>query len=327
MDDEALRRLLGDELAAQDGVVSRRQLEDHGALPHDLKRWVRRRLLSPIHRGVFVDHTGALSDGQCAWAAVLACGPGAALCLVGRPGPLLHVAIDASRRVVAPAGVRLHRLRDLQSQVRWSASPPRLLPECDVLLGIDLAGDEEEVVRLLSDAVRTRVTTAARLRVAVAGRTRLRHRRLVLAVLDDVERGTHSVLEHRYLRDIERAHGLPTGTWQQRRTVEGRVEYSDVRYEPFTFGVELDGRTGHEGWDAENRDARRDLDQAAEGWATVRLRHRQVFRDACITAVRLGRLLQARGWEGEPRPCGPACAVTAESLVRPVDQRLHDEAG
>lgn len=327
MDDPTLRRLMCDELAPQDGVVSRRQLHEHGARPHDLKRWVRRRLLSPVHAGVFVDHTGPLSDSQRAWAAVLACGPGAALCLLGRPGPLVHVAIDASRRVVAPSGVRLHRIRGLEEQVRWSASPPRLLAEHDVLLAVGLAADEEEVVRLLSDAVRTRVTTAARLRAAVGTRGRLRHRRLVLAVLDDVERGTHSVLEHRYLRDVERAHGLPAGTWQQRRSVDGRTEYADVRYEPFRVGVELDGRTGHEGWDAEARDARRDLDQAAEGWIPVRLRHRQVFRDACATAVRLGRLLQARGWEGTPTPCGPGCVVIVEALVHPVDQDLHDQAG
>lgn len=327
MDDQALHRLLRDELSAQDGVVARRQLHEHGAAPHDLKRWVRRRLLSPVHPGVFVHHTGPLSDAQRSWAAVLACGPGAALCLVARPGPLVHVAIDASRRVVPPSDVRLHRVRDLSSLVRWSASPPRLLPEHDVLLAVDLADDEEEVVRLLSDAVRTRITTVDRIRRAGSSRHRLRHRRLVLAVLDDVERGTHSVLEHRYLRDVERAHGLPTGTWQQRRRVDGRTEYSDVDYEPFTVTVELDGRAGHEGWDAENRDARRDLDRAAEGWATVRLRHRQVFRDACATAGRLGRLLQARGWEGEPRACGPGCAVSVEFLVRPVDQGLHDEAG
>lgn len=326
MDDRALAALLRDELAAQDGVVTWHQLVEHGARQHDRERWVRRRLLVPVHRAVYVAHTGPLTDSQRAWAAVLACGPRAALCLVGRPGPLVHVAIDASRRVVAPAGVRLHRLRDLEAQVRWTASPPRLLPEHDVLLGVGMAADEEEVVRLLSDAVRTRLTTAARLREVVGARARLKHRRLVLAVLDDVERGTHSVLEHRYLRDVERAHGLPTGTWQQRRSVDGRTEYADVRYEPYRVGVELDGRAGHEGWDPENRDARRDLDQAAEGWATVRLRHRQVFREACSTAVRLGTLLQTRGWEAGPRPCGPGCEVVAERRKRSAGD-LHDEAG
>lgn len=312
MDDSTLSLLLREELAHQEGVVSRRQLQQRGARPHDLKRWVRRRLLTPVHPGVFVDHTGPLADGQRAWAAVLACGPAAALCLVDRPGPVVHVVVDAARRVEAPPGVRVHRVRGLEAQVRWAASPPRLRPEHDVLLAIDLAGDEEEVVRLLTDAVRSRSTTAGRLREVVGARARLRHRQLVLAVLDDVERGTHSVLEHRYLRDVERAHGLPAATWQQRRVVDGRTEYADARYEEFGVGVELDGRTGHEGWDAENRDARRDLDQAAEGWVQVRLRHRQVFRDACVTAVRLGTLLQSRGWEGEPRPCGPGC---------------HDQAG
>jgi len=317
MDDRTLAALLRDELAHQDGVVAWHQLVERGARQHDRERWVRRRLLVPVHRAVYVAHTGPLTESQRTWAAVLACGPRAALCLVGRPGPLVHVAVDATRRIAAPEGVRLHRVRGLEARVRWSASPPRLLPEHDVLLGVGLAEDEEEVVRLLSDAVRTRLTTATRLREVVQARGRLRHRALVLAVLDDVERGTHSVLEHRYLRDVERAHGLPTGTWQRRRSVDGRTEYSDVDYEPFTVTVELDGRAGHEGWDAQNRDARRDLDQAVAGWVPVRLRHRQVFRDACVTAVRLGRLLQTRGWEGAPGPCGPGCAVAVERPERP----------
>lgn len=323
MDDRDLAELIRDELAHQDGVATWPQLVAHGARQHDRERWVRRRLLVPVHRAVYVAHTGPLTDSQRLWAAVLACGPGAALCLIGRPGPLVHVAIDATRRIAAPAGVRLHRVRDLDVRVRWSASPPRLRPQHDVLLGVALAVDEEEVVRVISDAVRTRVTTAARLREVVGVRRRLRHRRLVLAVLDDVERGIHSVLERRYLRHVERAHGPPPGTWQQRRRVDGRTEYADVDYEPFTVTVELDGRAGHEGWDAENRDARRDLDQAAEGWRTVRLRHRQVFREVCGTAVRLGRLLRTRGWEGAPRPCGPGCAVDAAR----ADGGLRDEAG
>ena len=325
MDDPTLRRLLAD-LAHQDGVVTHRQLIEGGAEPHDVRRWVRARLLSPVHRGVHVDHTGPLTPRQREWVAVLACGAGAAVCLLGAPGPLVHVAIDASRRVVAPPGVRLHRVRGLAKQVR-STSPPRLAPEHDALLAIDLTATEDEVVRILTDAVRTRATTTARLRAATASRSRLRHRRLVLAALDDVERGTQSVLEHRYLRDVERAHQLPAATWQQRRRVGGRTEYADAAYERQQVLVELDGRTTHTGWDAENRDARRDLDQAAAGHVTVRLRHRQVLAEPCATAVRLARLLRSRGWTGAPRPCGPRCDVIAETWSHQAATGLHDEAG
>ena len=200
MDDDALTRLLRDDLARQDGVVARRQLEASGAQRHDLQRWVRRRLLAPVHRGVLVDHTGPLTERQRQWAAVLACGPHAALCLLDAPGPVVHVAVDSSRRVSPPPGVRLHRVRGLDQRVRWSASPPRVLPEHDVLLAIDHAVDEDEVVRLLTGAVGSRSTTVPRIRGAIGTLPRLRRRRLVLEVLDDVERGTHSVLERRYTK-------------------------------------------------------------------------------------------------------------------------------
>lgn len=331
MDDDALRRLLRDDLACQDGVVARRQLEAAGAQRHDLQRWVRRRLLTPVHRGVLVDHTGPLTPRQRQWAGVLACGPDAALCLLDVPGPLVHVAVDTTRRVTPPPGVRLHRVGALAERVRWSASPPRVLPEHDVLLAVGFATEEDEVVRLLTGAVGDRSTTAARIRAAVASYPRLRQRRLVLAVLDDVERGTQSVLERRYLRDVERAHGLPAATWQRRRLVAGRTEYADATYAPQQVSVEIDGRAAHEGWDAENRDGRRDLDQAAAGWTTVRLRSRQVMRDACETAARLAALLQARGWSGSPRPCGPGCPVpspqVAEDPVHPMHRILRDDAG
>jgi hypothetical protein len=139
---------------------------------------------------------------------------------------------------------------------------------------------------------------------------------LVLALLDDVESGTHSVLGHRYRTRVERAHGLPVSAWQRRRVVTGsgvaRTEYADAHYDGFDLDVELDGRTAHEGWDAENADAQRDLDRAAAGGATLRLRHRQVLTRPCDTATRVAAVLQRRGWAGAPVPCGADCSVPAE---------------
>lgn len=318
MDEPELSTLLADELAAQDLVVTRRQLAAAGARPHDLKRFVRRRLLVPVHTGVYLAHTGPPTWRQRTWVAVLACSPGAALCWRSWEEPKradaaeqpVHVAVDSERRIAAPAGVRLHRVPRLAEQVRWSASPPRLAPEADLLLRLERAEDETAVVRLLTDAVRGRSTTAARVRATLAARPRLKRRDLVIALLDDVKQGTHSVLEHRYLTHVERAHGLPTAVWQRRRSVGGRTEYADARYEEFGIGVELDGRAGHDGWDAENADAERDLDQAVAGELTVRLRHRQVYGGACRTAHRLGTLLQTRGWAGRTTSCGAGCGPT-----------------
>ena len=59
------------ELALQDGMVSRRQLLAAGGRPHDLDRMLRRRELSRILPGVFVDHTGVPTWHQRAWCGVL----------------------------------------------------------------------------------------------------------------------------------------------------------------------------------------------------------------------------------------------------------------
>jgi hypothetical protein len=67
MELEAVRR----ELALQDGVVCRRQLMAAGCAPADLERMLRRRELTRVLPGVFVDHTGVPTWHQRAWAGVL----------------------------------------------------------------------------------------------------------------------------------------------------------------------------------------------------------------------------------------------------------------
>ena len=55
-------------LAVQSGVVARRQALAAGLTEHDLRRLVRRRELTPYHRGVLLDHTGDPTWVQRGWA-------------------------------------------------------------------------------------------------------------------------------------------------------------------------------------------------------------------------------------------------------------------
>ena len=309
MDEVGVRRLL----RSQDGVVARRQLLELDGHDHDLERMLRRKELATVHAGVYVDHTGVLSPRQRAWAAVLVAAP-AALCresVLDLSHQPVHVAIDSSRRVRAPEGVVVHRVARLEERALWNLSPPRMRVEDAVLDLVERAGSEADLVGLLAEAVNDRLTTAARLRAFVGERQRLRRRRLVLAVLDDVEAGACSVLEQGYLTRVERAHGLPRGVRQQLRRTASGVEYRDVEYDGLGLVVELDGRLGHEGWAAGGRDADRDLDDRAAGRETVPLRHQQVFGTPCRTASRIAAVLQRRGWTGSPRSCGPECALAA----------------
>ena len=301
------------EMKQHDGVVTRAQLRAAGLCRPDIDRLVRRKGLRQVHTRVFIDHTGPLTYDQRIWAAVLALEP-AAICgpTLLSPDPeaaQIHVAIDESRRLVAPDGVRVHRVRRLDAVAQWKAAPPRMRREDAVLMLVDEAETELEVIRLITDAARDRRIGAGRLREAERRRSRLARRHLVRALLDDVSAGVESVLEHAYLTRVERAHGLPLATRQVVRRTAGGKEYRDVEYDEFAFVVELDGRIGHDSFDAQSRDAGRDLADLLEDRLVARLRWRQVFEAPCGTAASLARLLQKRGWQGSPTPCGPGCPV------------------
>jgi hypothetical protein len=303
-------------LDLQAGVVARRQVVAAGLSDNDVRRMLRRREWVVVHPGVYVAHTGPLTWIQRAWAAVLAVAP-AALChasamraIDGKGGRYgeecpIHVAIARERDATAPRGVVLHRLGDFESKILANTSPPRQRPEHAVLDMAAEAANELDAIATLADAVRARVTTAAKMRTALDSRTRIRRRRFLAAVLDDIAAGTCSVLEHGYLTRVERAHGLPSASRQLHESAKGSV-YRDVYYELFGFLVELDGRLGHVSVRDRGVDLDRDLDAALEDRQTVRLGWVQVFSRACITAPKLGALLNRRGWSESATPC-PGC--------------------
>lgn len=239
----------------------------------------------------------------------------AALCLQSAmpspdPDGPIHVAIDADRRMADIDGVRIHRVCNLSASVQWNLGPPRVRFEDTVLELAHRARGRCDVIGILTDAVNRRRTTPGRLRDALRRRSRTRRRRWIIRLLDDLERGTCSVLEHGYLTRVERAHGLPRASRQRVRESEKGREYRDVDYDEFGLVVELDGRTGHDSWAAGARDADRDLDDHAAGREVVRLRWAQVFDRSCRTAGRIALILRRRGWTGTPRRCGPDCSMT-----------------
>ena len=265
-----------------------------------------------VHPGVYVDHTGALSWRQRAWAAVLACGEAA---LWGRSalhvedgcgdedGPI-QVAVARHRRVVAPPGVRVVRRVRLDERVHWGRQPPRQRYD-DAVVDVALAAaDPTAALAVLASAVQRRRTTAARLRANLLARPRVAGDRWWLCgVLGDIGSGASSVLEHGYLEKVERAHGLPASRRQLATQGPAGRTYRDVSYDDLL--VELDGRLFHDNAAQRDADFERDLDAAVAGRDTRRLTYAQVFDRPCTTAGKVARLLAQRGWSGQPRRCGP----------------------
>jgi hypothetical protein len=212
------------------------------------------------------------------------------------------VAVDRSRRVTCPRGVRVVHVVDLHERVHWNLGPPRVRFEEAVLDQAAAARTELDAVAVVADAVQRRRTTADRLLEALDRRRRIGRRRFLASVLADVRDGTHSVLEHGYLVRVERAHGLPRGE----RQASGDGRYRDVRYAAHATDVELDGRLFHDDARSRDDDLDRDLDAVVDGRLTVRLGWGQVFGRPCRTAERVGAILRARGWTGSLRRC-PDC--------------------
>lgn len=313
---------VADLLARQDGVVTRRQLLDAELTQAQLDTLLRRRALVVAHPGVYLSHTGTPTWSQRSWAAILYAGRSAlhldsALHRPGKdtsPKGDIHVAVDWTRRVAPQPGIRIHRVRELEDQVRWNLSPPRVRLEVAAVAAAHHAPDELAAISALAAVVGARRTVAGRLRLEIERRGRLRRRGLLTDLLADLERGTHSVLEHGYLTRVLRPHGLPEPTSQQEALGAGATrQYRDVAHADVKLHVELDGRL-HDETDVRDDDADRDLDDLARGLVTPRLRYRQVFATPCRTASRLAVLFAARGWDGTPRSCGaPDCVVSGEA--------------
>lgn len=304
---------LSDLLERQSGVVSRAQLADLDVARRTLDKMLRKRELVPIHPGVYVNHTGRPTRDQEAIAAVLYAGRAclhleAALDRPRDSGPI-QVAIDASRRVRPQPGISIHRVVDLEEKVRWNLTPPRVRPEIAALEIAHRAEDDLAAIAALTNVVGARKTTAQRLGAAMADRSRLRRRALLTSLVDDLEAGTHSVLEHGFLDRVIRPHGLPEPSARQSPVSGARGrEYRDVAFAELEMFVELDSRW-HDTDAASSRDADRDLDDLAQGHLTPRLRYTQVFGTPCRTADRLASIFARRGWSGTATPCSSRCPV------------------
>jgi very-short-patch-repair endonuclease len=137
-------------------------------------------------------------------------------------------------------------------------------------------------------------------------RKKVRWRGELSEAFADVDAGAHSVLEYRYMRYVERAHGLPRARRQVPASMREGTIHRDVLYREYGVAVELDGRAHHPG-DLRWQDLRRDNAAAADGIITLRYGWADVARRPCEVAVQVSAVLRRRGWPGRPRPCGPSC--------------------
>ncbi|MDN5804987.1 MAG: hypothetical protein L0H26_10465, partial [Microlunatus sp.] len=232
----------------QGGVLSAEQVKLLDFSLRSTERMVNQRNWSRLATGVYYVGAGRPAWLGLAWAGVLLGGADARLgfeaaghlwSLVEQPPRTITVLVPRGRQVTKrDLWVFRSEVAGMRSECS-PGSPPRTTIE-DTVVDLCDQAEPRDLVGLLSTAVQGRRTTARRIRECVEARPKVRHRRLLLRMLADVAEGAESPLEVRYLRDVERAHGLPRAR-RQTRSSRGD-EIRDMLYAEFAIIVELDGR-------------------------------------------------------------------------------------
>ncbi|GAA4636067.1 hypothetical protein GCM10023196_084350 [Actinoallomurus vinaceus] len=306
-------------LARQHGVIARWQALACGLTDEGLRARVSGGRWQRVSRGVYAAFSGPLPRESVLWAAVLRAGSGAVLShrtaaelygLVDDVRDPIHVTVARGRNVLPIPGVRVHYSARVDDARHPARLPPRTTVEETVIDLAVSAHDLDEAMAWPARACQRRRTTPDRLLSALAKRQKVRRRTELVAALADVDDGASTLLEIRFVRDVERAHGLPAGTKQVRLLRGGRVTYEDARSEAYGVVIELDGVAAHP-FAERHRDMRRDNAVVRAGRAPLRYGWGDVTARPCLVAAEIADVYRARGWTGVPRPCGPGCVLEA----------------
>lgn len=209
---------------AQSGVLSRSQLGALGWTQAHIERSIRAGRWARYGDQAVAVHRGPLSTRQQRWIAVVNGGPAATLAsltaaeewgLVGFETQTIHIVVPRGDWVPRrQAGVKVHISRRFTIDDRH---PVRMPPIVSVDRAVVDAAVWSRLPRrasvLVIAAVQQGLTRPDRLRDELLRAGRVRHRRLVAAVLDDVEGGVRALSELDFAR-LCRRHRLPTPVLQ-----------------------------------------------------------------------------------------------------------------
>jgi hypothetical protein len=299
--------------ARQHGLITRPQLARLGIDDNGIARRRRKGALHRVHQGVYaVGHPSLTTRGRWA-AAVLACGPAAALSHIDAAalweiyeasGPRVHVLAKWHRRV---SGICVHRTRrgdpgDVTARhgIPVTTVARTLVDLTDIL-------PEERVLRVVREAEFRRVLDLDALDAAVErarGRRNLRMLERVLAIHRPGEI-VRDELEHRFLVLVREA-GIPQPEANVTVKTRRRTYTVDCLWRAEGVAVELDGRAAHARVTAFEKDRERDAALGAIGLRPVRFTWQRVLRESDeVVADLIAMLAAARPTPGPlpaPRP-------------------------
>ena len=264
----------------QHGVVARPQLLELGVHSQAIKHRIARGRLHPIFRGVYAVGRPELTQHGRWMAAVLACGPNAALShaaagalwrLLTQPRAEIDVSVPAVERHRVP-GIRVHRRSNFgPDDITRHQGIPVIQPICTLVdLAARLPADQLEAA--VNEADKLDLVDPEGLRAALDG---LAGRHGVAALRKLLDRRTFTLtdseLERRFLRLTRRA-----GLTQPHTGCRVNGFKVDFYWPEFALVVETDGLRYHRTPAQQTRDRRRDQVHAAAGLTTLRFTHSQV---------------------------------------------------
>ncbi|MGH3384628.1 MAG: hypothetical protein ACRDO1_08645 [Nocardioidaceae bacterium] len=240
---------------AQDGVVSRAQLDVLGVTRWRIRDEVRARRWRLVGRQCVVLHRGPLTREAKEWVAVLEHGQGAALAahtaaarygMTGFDSELVQIVVHRGARTRSFPWLKVHESRrfDPATDVHPARTPRIVSLERAIVDMACWSRSPRRACAILCAAVQQRLTVAPRLRDELDGAGRVRHHRLLRAVLTDIEGGSHALSELDMLALCRRA-GLPEPRRQAvRRDAAGRRRYLDLEVvlaDGTVLVIEVDG--------------------------------------------------------------------------------------
>ena len=138
----------------------------------------------------------------------------------------IHITVPLRRRPAPKRPIRgivIHRSDQSKQQFLGPFNLPRTSIEDTVLDLVAVSPTFDRAYAWITRGVSRKRVTVSVLRTALASRRRIRWREWLDDAFEDAHDGVDSPLERRYVRDVERAHGLPKSQRQARREFGGKV--------------------------------------------------------------------------------------------------------
>jgi hypothetical protein len=302
-------------LSAQCRVADREQALAVGFSDRQIEHRINTGKWQRVYPGVYATFSGPLPREARLWAALRWAGEGALLShetaaevqeLADKPSRIIHVTVSSNRnpaRHRQRRGIVFHRSSLSKPEFPGAAKLPRTRIQDTVL---DLAAASttfDQAYGWVARAVSRDLVTVSMLRDALTARRRIRWRAWLADSVEESKDGVNSALERRYVRDVERAHGLPAAQRQARREIAGKTHFRDNWYADYRVAVEIDGPAYHRDVQVQRDRDRDNLNLAVDDARTLRFGPVGVTERTCVSAALVAATLRHAGWRGTPRPC------------------------